>query len=256
MVWVSFCARSIGRCGRSIALMVALASAFAIVAPVRAATVPFTETFAADAANWAIDAAGTEAQWNATGGPSGGTFIARSGSGPDQDFGFFQSGPTLFRGQDSFDSSGDAFVGDWLTAGVGTFSVDVFHDHSSDLEFTVRLADPSNNPGASSIGFLVTPNTWTTLNIPIVDSASSFQSYGSLGSAPNASSFSSIFDNIGNIQIGLSFGQVGAGIPATFGLANPMIAPVPEPSTWVVLAGAVVSGLVIRRRRHRERRDA
>lgn len=222
-------------------------------------TVPFTEAFATDAANWAIDAAGTAAAWNNSGGPANGTFVSRAGSGPDTGFGQFVSGPILFRGQDSFNSSADRFVGDWITGGVGSFSVDVFHNHSAALLFQVRLANPNNSPGASSVNVSVSPGAWTKLSVPIVDSAAVFQTYGQLGNPPNASAFSEIFSSIGNIQVGLAPGQVGGtGLDSsvTLGLANPSIAAVPEPGTWAALGAAAVAAGVLRLRRVRGRHVA
>lgn len=255
MVWNSFVRRNGVRRGpgRSLAVLFAVAAAVALSASAPAVTVPFTETFATDNALWSIGSSTvfSGATWNAAGGPGGSSYISRLGSGPDGMF----SGPTLFRGQDNFNSSADAFVGDWITDGVGLFTVDVFHDHTSALDFTVRLANSFNDPGASSVAFSVPASTWTTLSVPIVDSTSSFQTYGSLGAVPDATSFSTIFSSIGNIQIGLPSGQVGGGLPTvTFGLANPTVA-VPEPGTWAVLAGAAAMGL-FRLRRCRGRHAA
>lgn len=223
-------------------------------------TVPYTEAFATDAANWAIVPDGTQlATWNNTGGPSNSTFISRAGSGPDTGFGQFTSGPILFRGQDAFDSSGDRFVGDWITGGVGSFSVDVFHDHTASLLFQVRLANPANSPGASSVDVSVSPGAWTTLTVPIVDSAVAFQTYGQLGNPPDASAFSQIFSSIGNIQIGLAPGQVGStGLASsvTLGMASPSIAAVPEPGTWAVIGAAALAAGVFRLRRGRGRHAA
>ena len=222
--------------------------------PAQALTVPFTEAFGTNASNWAIDSTGTAASWNASGGPANGTFISRSGSGPDTGFGPFVSGPLLFRGQDSFNSSADRFVGDWIAGGVGSFSVDVFHNHTAALLFQVRLANPNNSPGASSVDVSVSPGAWTTLTVPIIDSAAVFQTYGQLGNPPNAGAFGQIFSSIGNIQIGLAPGQVGgAGLASsvTLGLANPSIAAVPEPGTWVALGAAAVTAGVLRRGRRR-----
>ena len=222
-------------------------------------TVPFTEAFATDAANWAIDAAGTAASWNGNGGPANGTFISRAGTGPDTGFGQFVSGPILFRGQDSFNSSGDRFVGDWLTGGVGSFSLDVFHDHSAAVLFQVRLANPNNSPGASSVNVSVSPGAWTTLTVPLVDSAAVFQTYGQLGNPPDANAFGQIFSSIGNIQVGLAPGQVGGtglGSSVTLGMANPSITAVPEPATWVMLGAAGVSAGMFWLRRLRGRHAA
>jgi len=220
-------------------------------------TVPFTETFATDAADWAISPDGTQsATWNATGGPGNEPFISRAGSGPDTGFGQFVSGPILFRGQEGFDSSGDRFVGDWISGGVGTFSVDVFHNHTSALLFQVRLANPANSPGASSVDVSVSPGAWTTLNVPIIDSAAVFQTYGQLGNPPNATAFSQIFSSIGNIQVGLAPGQVGStGLAAsvTLGMANPSISAVPEPGALAMIAAAAVAAGVAYVRRGRGR---
>ena len=220
----------------------------------QALTVPFTEAFATDAANWMTDPGGTvPATWNASGGPANGTYVSRLGSGPDTGFGQFVSGPVLFRGQDAFNSSSDRFVGNWITGGVAAWSVDVFHTHSASLLFQVRLANPTNNPGASTVNVAVSPGAWTTLTTPIIDSAAVFQTYGSLGNPPNATAFNDIFSSIGNIQIGLAPGQVGAGLASsvTLGMANPSISAVPEPGTWAVLGAAAGAAGISRWRRSR-----
>ncbi len=250
MASTCFLLQSLVRRGRCLAVILAVPT-MVTATSAHAVTVPFTEAFAASAQNWAIDSGGTSATWNATGGPSDSTFISRLGTPADGPF----SGPIIFRGQDGFNSSGDAFVGDWIANSVGVFSVDFFHDNSSSLNVSVRFASPFNDPGASSVNFLVPASTWTTLTIPIVDSTSSFQAYGSLGAVPNATSFSTIFSSIGNIQISLASGQVGTGLPSsvTLGIANPTIAPVPEPSVWAVLGGAFVVATAMVRRRKRGR---
>ncbi len=245
MVCMAFILQNFVRHGRCLAAVLVVVCA----TTAQAVTVPFTETFATDNANWSIGNSTTyaAATWNATGGPSNGTFISRLGSGTGGPF----SGPVIFRGQDNFNSSGDAFVGDWIADGVGVFSIDYFHDHSSALNVSIRFASPLNDPGASSVNFLVDPGTWTTLTVPIVDSTSSFQTYGSLGTVPNATSFNTIFSDIGNIQLSLPIGTDLPGV--TFGLANPSIAAVPEPGTWAVLVVAAATGGLVRRNRLRGR---
>ncbi|MEI9894060.1 MAG: hypothetical protein WDN28_09280 [Chthoniobacter sp.] len=86
------------------------------------ADVVFTEPFSTSASNWRIDSSGTLATWVSTGGPTGvgDGYITRTTP---------TSGSTLlFRGQDNFDSSGDGFVRNWITAGVTTFSIDILQD--------------------------------------------------------------------------------------------------------------------------------
>lgn len=220
-------------------------------------TVPFTETFADGAANWKIGTISTDVPtWQSSGGPANVAFISRAGSDPDTGNQFFTTGPVLFRGLASFDASNDQFFGNWIAGGVGTFSVDVFHDHSSSLLYQIRLANPDNNPGASAVNASVLPGVWTTLTVPIVDSATAFQTYGSLGNPPNPSAFNQIFSNIGSIQIGLAAGQVGQnGLDSGVSLrmTNPSIAAVPEPGTLAALAAAAVAAGAVRLRRVRGR---
>lgn len=150
-------------------------------------------------------------------------------------------------------------MGDWLTGGVGSFSIDVFHNHSAAMLFQVRLANPNNSPGASSVNVSVSPGAWTTLNVPLVDSAAVFQTYGQLGNPPAASAFGQIFSSIGNIQVGLAPGQVGGtglGSSVTLGMANPSIAAVPEPATGVMLGAAGVAAGIFWLRRLRGRHAA
>jgi hypothetical protein len=244
---------------RMVLLVLAIGLAAGSAARASTPTVPYTETFATDAANWRINPAGTLATWNEIGGPANGTYISRAGSGPDTGFGQFVSGPVLFRGEDAFNSSSDRFVGNWIEGGVGSFSIDVFHDYGSPLLFQVRLANGGNNPGASAVDVSVPSGAWRKLTVPIVNSADVFQTYGSLGNPPNASAFNEIFSSIGNVQIGLASGQVGAtGLPSgvTLGMANPSIAAVPEPGAWAALGAAALAAGLLRLRRWRDRHAA
>ncbi|MEI9894059.1 MAG: PEP-CTERM sorting domain-containing protein [Chthoniobacter sp.] len=82
---------------------------------------------------------------------------------------------------------------------------------------------------------------WTTINIPIVDSSSVFQTY-------EGSSFNTIFSAIGNVQVSISALPAS---PVNISLDNPTISSsgVPEPTSLALLSMTGVGGLLMRRRR-------
>jgi len=241
---------------RLVLLVPAIGLAAGSAAPASTLTVPYTETFATGDANWKIGN-NTAPSWVESGGPGDSSYISQlllvSG-------GAF-SGPTIFRGEESFGFSNDKFVGDWLAKGVGSFSVAVRHSAQAPIQFQVRFAPvTSNSPGASTVNHEVPSGAgWTTITVPIQDSASVFQAYSQV-TPPNAEVFGDIFSNLGRIQIGLAaMNQQAAGINGgtfTFDLAAPSIAPVPEPGTWAALAAAATAAFVVRLRRLRGRHAA
>lgn len=206
----------------------------------RAATVPFTETFSAGAANWRNSAGTADVDWSASGGPGNGAFAHTS-------FNFAGSAandtPILFRAQDEFGSSGGALVGNWVTDGVTGFGASVRHDAGVPLNFFVRFASPNNFPGANNVFFVPVPSgTWTDL----------------FAALPNASlvyegplTYNQVFSNVGHVQIGVAVPPSLAGTDASiqFGIDNVSI--VPEPATLGLLAIGGVAALVSRRRRVR-----
>lgn len=103
----------------------------------------------------------------------------------------------MFRGQDGFDASNDGFVRNWVTSGVGTFSVDILQDAGTNLNFTLRFAKSANFPGASTTAFSVPSGVWTKITIPIVNSTNAFQTY-------EGSDFLTIFSAIGNVQLSIA----------------------------------------------------
>jgi hypothetical protein len=226
-------------------------------------TVPYTETFSAGAANWMISSTGTLATWNSSGGPNDSAFISREFTITATPPGAF-SGPILIRGQDNFNSSDSRFVGNWLTGGeegvpVATFSVDLRHNALAPIAFQIRFAIPNNQLGASTQNLIVPAGGWASLTVPIINSISSFQSYsgGIPGSEGSQATFDAIFGDMAKIQVGLAPSSVQdpSVINGTFtlDLARPSIAPVPEPSTWLLLLGAAGSVVLIqgqRRVRH------
>lgn len=175
-------------------------AAVILVYPMLAAavTVPFTEDFATDASNWREWTGTADATWQSTGGPDGGSYVSTTFNFQNTSSGIPGSLPfaILFRGQSAYGSSGGAFVGDWRNQ-VGGVSMWVRHSGPSaiPLQYFIRYADPTNFPGGVTvITTTVQPDTWTQLFAPVPDPNMIYE--GSFG-------FNDVFDNIGNIQIGV-----------------------------------------------------
>lgn len=210
--------------------------------PARATIVPFTEDFSSGTANWRDSGGVTGLAWSATGGPDGGSYASGR-------FNFISSSPSstpaIFRAHDAYDSSGDAFVGNWIADDVDLFSVSVRHDAPTALTFFTRFAPSANFPGAAAFNLTsVPPNTWTTLAFPINAGNPLFQYEG-----PGVT-FNSVFSNIGNVQIGVATGSLsGVDQAYTFDVDKASITP--EPATaCLLLAGAFE---LMRRRRKMNR---
>lgn len=201
-----------------------------------ALSVPFTENFDSDSANWRDSTGAAVLGWNPAGGPDGSSHstaafnFSNSGSG---------STPIVFRNQDEYGSSGLAFQGDWVAGDVGSLSFYVRHDAGVNLTYFVRFADPANFPGAAAITSPPVPSgAWTLVTVPM---SASFIYEGPF-------TFNDIFDNIGHIQIGVSTPQslVNQNQTVTFDLDQPTIvanAQVPTVSEWGLVAMAL-SGLI------------
>jgi hypothetical protein len=234
------------------ASLIAVSPAHERTAAAATLTVPFTETFATGVANWRILGGATTdlPTWVQSGGPENANYISQQFLVPESGGGF--SGPTLFRGQGGFDSSDDRFVGNWIAGGVAEFSVALRHSAPEPVIFQFRFAPSANSPGASTINHIVPSNIWTTITVPILDSAGVFQAYSQF-TPPNAAVFSDIFSDMANIQIGLAplgdQDQSIRGNTYTFDLAAPSITPVPEPATWLLLMTAGCTALGVNRRR-------
>ena len=128
---------------------------------------PFTEDFSSNSANWRDVTGLASVDWNAAGGPDGGAFASTT-----LNFAALNAndGPPLFRAQDEFNSSGGAFVGDWVGNDITGFSAFVRHDAPVPINFFARFASPANSPGAIKVFFIpVAPNTWTSLNLTLPD---------------------------------------------------------------------------------------
>lgn len=218
----------------SLALIIVLgASAF----PASGLVVPFTEDFSAGNARWSTGNTNVAAGWSANGGVMDGAYITSAGTVLTTGF-----GAIVFRGNASADASGDAFVGDWLAGGVSAFSAFVRHNAPIALNLYARL-DAGAGRAGSSIDFSVPADTWFQLNVPIVNSPSSFQSFG-------AGSFNTVFNGIQNVQIAISTNQAPAVIGQTYSIGLDRVSVVPEPGSASLLASgaALVAYFLFRRR--------
>ena len=110
------------------------------------------------------------------------------------------------------------------------------------LTFFARFADPNNFPGAIAVNFApVFANTWTELSFSIDANNPQFVGF-------EGQTFESVFDNIGDIQIGVSVPDTFAGTttPFTFDIDSATVT-VPEPSTS--LLALLGLGFLARRKR-------
>ena len=186
---------------------------------------PFTEDFNLSSSAWRDSAGLQELSWVNAGGPDGGAFSSTT-------FNFVNSAanatPVLFRGQDEFNSSAGAFVGDWVADGVDGFNVFVHHDAPTALNFFARFAGPANFPGSAKVFVIpVQPNTWTELNLALPDPGLIFE---------GPFTYEQVFSNIGHVQIGVS-AQGVAGLDQSIHFGLDKVSIVPEPATLMLLGG-------------------
>jgi hypothetical protein len=202
---------------------------------------PFTERFDLGSSNW-LNGSSAVPNYSSTGGVANTGYVFTSATIDTSGF-----GPIVFRGNNANSASGGAFVGNWLAAGVNQFSAYVWHNAPVDLNFYVRF-DKGAGSAASSNMITVAANTWTLLNIPIVDSlglsGQVFQSYGAVGSG----GFNTIFSDIKNVQIALAATQDARTSGQTYTVGLDSASVIPEPSVGVMtVVGLFGLGLLRRR---------
>ena len=194
-------------------------------------TLPFTESFEVNSSGW-VYGTSTSPTWVANGGAEGSAYI--SGSASVSGTGF---GTIVFRANNANNASGDAFVGNWLSAEVTAFSAYVRHNADVALNFYARF-DAGSGRAGSSVNFLVNPNSWTFLELPISNETTSFQSYGAAGTG--ATAFNTIFGGIQNVQIALAVDQANAGKTVTVDLDGVSMVPEPAVGTLTAIAALVL----------------
>jgi hypothetical protein len=192
---------------------------------------PFTESFEVNSSGW-VYGTSTAPIWATSGGAVGSAYISGSASVIGTGF-----GTIVFRANDANNASGDAFVGNWLSAGVTAFSAYVRHNADVALNFYARF-DAGAGRAGSSVNFLVSPNSWTLLQLPIVNEITSFQSYGAAGTGQAA--FNTIFGGIQHVQIALAADTANAGKTVTVDLDGVSMVPEPTASGLLIAAGAAL----------------
>jgi len=199
---------------------------------------PFTETFETGANGW-IQGGFTAPTHNASGALDGSAFISSSAdlnsAGP--------FGLTVFRGQDDFDASGDAFVGNYLTSGINRLSFDLRHNAGIDLGIALRVATSQNFPAfAVELPGPVASDEWVTLSFDL----DFFNPLVTIEGAPTPQAFNEIMAAIGNLQVSVDRPDgLDTPLVVDFDLDNVSITPAPGSLALLGLGGLAAT----RRRR-------
>lgn len=222
----------------------ALASTVALCQSARAVTYGYTEDFTANDAGWRGPGTSQLLVYNATGGVDGGAYLDIA-PGSDPVAGQLPgNGVILFRANAS--ASGGAFVGNWHTSGVSRVQAYLRHDYNDlPINFFVRIPGP---PGTAGVFFadqpLTASNDWTLVNFAITPD--NFTIAGGPGST-----FANVLSNPSNFQIGaqITAAPPNGGTVVAFDLDR--VSLVPEPSSVVLVVGALICGFAARRNRSR-----
>ncbi|HEY1601225.1 MAG TPA: hypothetical protein VGG64_16600 [Pirellulales bacterium] len=207
----------------------------AYAAPV---TVPFTEDFSSNTSQW-MSGASTALNYVSSGGPNGASdgYASTLFTEPSS-----TTAVVIFRGQSNFNSSNDAFVGDWVAAGVNEYSFWIRQNSSAALTVGTRFTTSANFPAFSALTeTTIQPNVWTEVTFNISPTSPDLQPEG-------PTPFDSVFGSLASLQILAERGPLSAGTQVTFDLDKVSI--VPEPSALLLaVAGVFPLGMLLRSRR-------
>lgn len=196
----------------------------------------FVEEFT-DAANWLTGSFGALTEV-AGGGPDGSSYVSLDAAFNDIGQG------TIFRGHSGFGASGGAFAADWIDEEYIELSAYVRHDAPVPVSYFARLASPSNFPAAGVVSFApVLPNVWTEITFNVFSSSPLIVTF-------EGSDYSTVFSNIGNVQIAVNVPDGFETNPTTFtfDIDKVSVATVPEPAALSVAACGLVVVCGSRRR--------
>lgn len=208
-------------------LMIVIVTYIAAIASANASatTVPFSEDFPTDNANWK-DTNYADLTHVASGGPDGSSYVNASFS---FEFSSEDDATVLFRGHDEFNFSGNNFVGNWNADGVATLTAQFRHNAPVPLSFFARTSSPAGFPGAVAVQFGVAlPNVWTEVVFDVTPSSPQIVTY-------EGSDWASVFSNIGHVQLGVSVPASLEGDAGTYSFDLDQVAiALPEPSTLML----------------------
>ncbi len=220
-------------------LLSGVLGAFAAV-DAQAVTVPFEESFSTDVSGWENNTQ-NPLTFGAAGGSDGGGYA----SGTYNFNGFVPgpggSGPIVLRASAADNASGGAFLGNWLTAGVGSVTAMVRHNAPEAIQYFLRLATVANSPaGAFQSTINVEANVWTQITFPMASCTDA----GPPGACATA------LAAIGNFQIGTNapVGLRDDNVAYSFDIDQVTLNPIPEPGTACLL-GLGLAGLAAAGRR-------
>jgi hypothetical protein len=197
----------------------------------------FTETFESGANNW-IQGSFIDPIFNAAGALDGSAYISSTAdlnsAGP--------FGLSVFRGEDGFDASGDAFVGNYLASGINQLSFDFRHNAGEDLNVALRVAGSSNFPGFGvELPSFIASGEWVTLSYNLDFSNPLL----TLEGPPTEDFYNSVMTAVGNIQVSIARPDgLVTPLVVDFDLDNVSITPTPSS-----LALLTIGGLISTRRR-------
>lgn len=214
--------------------VVAIASGIAVGGVVT----PFTETFESGANGWSQG--GFSAPTFHVGGSIDGSAYISSNADLNSAGPF---GLSVFRGQDDFDASGDAFVGDYLASGIDRISFDFRHNAGQDLGVALRVATSNNFPAfAVELASPVASGEWVSLSFDL----SFFNPLLTIEGAPTPEAFNAIMQSIGNLQVSVDRPDgLDTPLVVDFDLDNVSITPAPGSLALLGLGGLAAT----RRRR-------
>ncbi len=219
----------------------AFSLAFAVMAFVgsalQAVTVPYTEDFTLNNANWKQNGQTTFATFNAAGGPDGSSYISST-------FNFVgnvvDDGPVLHRANLADSASGGNFFGNWIAAGGTKFSAYVRHNATAPLDYFARFTGAPASPGVIAFQpVTVQPNTWTFVEFNVSPTSPDFFYEGG--------SYAGIFSNVSRVQFGASVSAALAGLDQDFTFDLDQVNVIPEP-TALALSVLGLGGVIVRRR--------
>jgi hypothetical protein len=210
---------------------------------------PFTENFSVNDSLWGTGQTPSGTRFPPAYSPNGGPNGAGDGFISYTKPFTVSSASTIFRCQDVFNSSGDAFVGNWQAANVTELSFYVKHDNPNPTTFFARIAVPVNFPAFSVPAATDVPTgVWTKVSLPV-----RFQDYTAPGSGwtfetfddpepPPAQNYAQVFGNVGNIQI-LAESEGASSVSFSLDAIS-----IPEPASLGVIGLGVVAVATGRRR--------